>query len=79
MGAPAEILGRSIRAAREEAEKTQEELARAAGMGTSTLRSIEAGTAKGPSLYTVLNLLSVLGKDTSELDPLMPPPSADEP
>lgn len=45
----------------------QEDVARAVGIGTSSYRSLENGTARGPSLYTVLELLDVLGVDPAEL------------
>lgn len=45
----------------------QEDVARRASIGTSTYRSLENGTARGPSLYTVLELLDLLGVDPAEL------------
>lgn len=64
-------LGGMVRAARRQADLTQEELARRVGIGTSTLRSIEAGKADGPNFYSVLSLLAALDIDPNALRPLM--------
>lgn len=56
-----------LRDAREHCGMRQEDVARAVGIGTSSYRSLENGTARGPSLYTVLELLDLLGVDPAEL------------
>lgn len=70
MTEPSVRLGTLLREARERREMRQEDVARAVAIGTSTYRSLESGKASGPSLYTVLDLLGVLGIRAAELDGL---------
>lgn len=52
----------------------QEELALRVGIGTSSLRLLEAGGSHGPSVYTVLKLFAVLEIDVSALNNAKPVP-----
>lgn len=61
-------LGSAVRDARLRRGLTQEQVAASAGIGTSTLRQIEAGNAHGPSLFAVLRLVAALGEDLAILD-----------
>ena len=64
---PSLRLGLLLRDARERLDVRQEDVARAVGIGTSSYRSLESGTSRGPNLYTVLELLDYLGVDAAEL------------
>jgi transcriptional regulator with XRE-family HTH domain len=64
---PSLRLGGLLREAREARGLKQEEVAYAAGIGTSSYRALERGTAAGPSLYTVLSLFVFLGIDPAAL------------
>lgn len=55
-------LATCVASARRSAQLTQEELARAVGIGTSTVRYIESGNANGTSITTVFRIL--LATDT---------------
>lgn len=50
-------LAACVVSARHSANLTQEQLARAVGIGTSTVRQIESGNANGTSITTVLRIL----------------------
>lgn len=54
-------LAACVSSARRAAHLSQEELARAVGIGTSTLRQIESGKATGTSVFTVFRLLAATG------------------
>lgn len=66
--AAGEALATCVSSARRAAHLSQEELARAAGIGTSTLRQIESGNATGTSIFTVFRLLSAAGSSLEALD-----------
>lgn len=68
---PSALLGRCVKRARESKGMRQEDLARIVGIGTSTLRGIERGTAQGTSVFTVLRLLAATDRDVSDLAPVM--------
>lgn len=61
-------LATCVTSARHAAHLSREELARAAGIGTSTLRQIESGSATGTSIFTVFRLLSAAGSPLEALD-----------
>lgn len=61
-------LASCVSSARHAAHLSQEDLARAAGIGTSTLRQIESGNATGTSIFTVFRLLSATGSSLEALD-----------
>jgi transcriptional regulator with XRE-family HTH domain len=65
---PETVLGELIAEARLERGLTQAALAQQVGLGTSTVRAIENGKAPGPSLYSVLALLDVLGLPLEDLE-----------
>lgn len=77
MDGQARRLGRLIRSARVAKKFDQEKVARQVQIGTSTLRAIETGRVRGPSVYTILRLMSYLDIDPDELRPLMPPTTSD--
>ncbi len=77
MDGQAQRLGRLIRNARDAKKFDQEKVARQVRIGTSTLRAIETGRVSGPSVYTILRLMSYLDIDPDELRPLMPPAAPD--
>lgn len=54
-------LGRTVRRMREEATMSREQLARAAGVSTETLRKIEQGSTTSPELFTFAALMEQLG------------------
>ncbi|MSY70367.1 MAG: helix-turn-helix domain-containing protein [Actinobacteria bacterium] len=64
----AERLRHAIRRARSDLGLSQEDVAHRAGMATSTLRKIEAGSTVDPSFFSVMALLKVLGLDPNSLD-----------
>lgn len=66
-----EALAAVLRSGRQAKGWTQEDLADAAQMGTSTLRAIEAGRARGPSVYTVLRLMRSLDVPAATLQNVM--------
>lgn len=61
-------LAACVSSARHAAHLSQEDLARAAGIGTSTLRQIESGKATGTSIFIVFRLLSAAGSSLESLD-----------
>lgn len=61
-------LATCVSSARRAAHLSQEELARTAGIGTSTLRQIESGKATGTSVFTVFRLLAATGSTLDALD-----------
>lgn len=61
-------LATCVSSARHAAHLSQEDLASAAGIGTSTLRQIESGNATGTSIFTVFRLLSAAGGSLEALD-----------
>ena len=65
--ASSRALGASVRSARTRSGLLQEQLAAAAGIGTSTLRQIEAGRAHGPNLFAVLKVLAAVGEPLDAL------------
>jgi transcriptional regulator with XRE-family HTH domain len=67
---PSRELGLLVARARSAKKMRQEELARAAGIGTSSLRLLESGRSNGPSVFTVLRLLKVLDVDVRALEHL---------
>lgn len=66
--AAGEALAACVSSARHAAHLSQEELARAAGIGTSTLRQIESGKATGTSIFAVFRLLAASGSGLEALD-----------
>jgi len=66
--AASEALATCVSSARHAAHLSQEDLARAAGIGTSTLRQIESGKATGTSIFIVFRLLSAAGSSLDALD-----------
>jgi transcriptional regulator with XRE-family HTH domain len=60
-------LSRQLRALRQEAGITQEQLAAQAGVGIATVRKIETGAVVEPGYFTVMALMSVLGTSPGEL------------
>ncbi|WP_418515772.1 helix-turn-helix domain-containing protein [Curtobacterium flaccumfaciens pv. flaccumfaciens] len=65
------VLATQIRAARRAKGLRQEEVARTAGLGTSTVRMIERGTHHGTGLVGMLAVLRAVGLPLNTLDPLM--------
>ena len=65
--AAGEALAACVSSARRAAHLSQEDLARAAGIGTSTLRQIESGKATGTSIFIVFRLLSAAGSSLEAL------------
>lgn len=63
-----DALAQCVRHARAERGLRQEDLARAAGIGTSTLRAIESGRGAGTSVFTVMRILAVTGRTVHDLD-----------
>lgn len=63
-------VGQQIRVLRKRAQMTQRELARAAGVSTSTISSLETGA--GTSLSTLIAVLRELDRE-DWLDDLAPP------
>jgi transcriptional regulator with XRE-family HTH domain len=61
-------LGEVVARSRRARGLRQEDLARAVGVGTSSIRLIERGHALGPSVFTVLRIFRTLEVDLSELD-----------
>jgi transcriptional regulator with XRE-family HTH domain len=61
----AQHLAASIRAAREEAQMSQEALAFAAGVSASTVRKIETGGVVEPGFFPVMAILRQLGLDAN--------------
>ncbi|WP_352230699.1 helix-turn-helix transcriptional regulator [Agromyces sp. NBRC 114283] len=61
-------LGECVRGARRAAGLRQEDLARKAGVGTSTLRLIESGSATGTSLFAIFRLLQACGVPLAALE-----------
>ena len=68
-------VGRQIRLLRKRAQMTQRELARAAGVSTSTISSLETGA--GTSLSTLIAVLRELDRE-DWLDDLAPPATVSE-
>jgi transcriptional regulator with XRE-family HTH domain len=60
------LAGR-LRQLREEAKKTQEEVAATAGLSVATIRKIEAGTVTEPGYFTVLAIASAIGASIADL------------
>lgn len=60
-------LGLRLQDARKVAGLTQQELCQKAGLSYSTLAKIERGAIKSPSIFTVQQIASVLGKGVDEL------------
>ena len=54
-------LGIAVRRAREETGLSREQLARAAGLSTETVRKIERGSTTSPELFTFAALIEQLG------------------
>lgn len=63
-------LGACIKSARARTGFRQEELAAKAGVGTSTLRQIEAGSATGTSIFTIFRILDAANASLEDLHPV---------
>jgi len=70
-------LAELIRAERRAQHLTQEGVARAACLATSTVRKIESNSIQEPSVFTVLALLRVLGLPLSAVEELASGASTD--
>ena len=68
-----EALGRAIRAARQEANKTSERVAVEADVSVDTLRRIEQGRIANPGVFTVAAIAGGLG---TPLEALLESPGA---
>ena len=60
-------LATRLRALREQHGLTQEQLAARAGISVATVRNIERATVVEPSLFTVLEMVRVLGVTIEEV------------
>jgi transcriptional regulator with XRE-family HTH domain len=66
----ARVLALWLRALREQAGLTQEQLAASAGVAVATVRKIETGAVVEPGYFTVLALVRALGAGTDDLPAL---------
>lgn len=66
-GEQAEALAAWLRAFREQAGLTQEQLAASAGVAVATVRKIETGAVVEPGYFTVLALMRALGAQFDDL------------
>lgn len=71
-------LGACVRSARLAVGLSQEDLARRAGVGTSTLRQIESGSATGTSIFTVFRILDACGAPLTSLEAVFAATVTDE-
>lgn len=60
-------LGLRLQEARKSAGLTQQELCQKSGLSYSTLAKIERGAIKSPSIFTIQQIATVLGKSVDEL------------
>jgi len=63
----AEALAARLRALREQAGLTQEQLAASAGVAVATVRKIETGAVVEPGYFTVLALMNALHAESGDL------------
>lgn len=69
---PAADLQRRLRRARQDANITQEDLARKTDLSLAALRKIEGGWTQEPGIFTVLALWRALQLPVAELEELLP-------
>ena len=63
----AELLAARLRALREEAGLSQEQLAAGAQVAVATVRKIETGAVTEPGYFTVMALIQALGAGLADL------------
>jgi transcriptional regulator with XRE-family HTH domain len=66
-------LGRSIREERKKRKLTQSEVAKAAGIGRSTLSQLEGGTIQDVGIRKILRVLDYLGLELTTRQQGAPP------
>jgi transcriptional regulator with XRE-family HTH domain len=62
----ARLVGVEIGKQRNDANLTQEELARRSHVATSTLRKVEAGATVNPGVFTMVSICAALSLDLGE-------------
>jgi len=70
------IVSKNVKKFRQQADLSQDQMARKAGMPYSTYLKIENGTTPNPSIQNVLNIADALGISLDELVGKKPPGSA---
>jgi transcriptional regulator with XRE-family HTH domain len=66
----AKVLAARLRALREEANLSREQLAARAGLAVATVRNIETGTVTEPGFFTIAALVNALGARFTDLPAL---------